>query len=338
MCSSPAKAAVVMSPLPSQEQHVPHWTDIDWDPSIANRLINDLRLRYLDYGSGPALVLLHGMAASWQWWLENLPALAQHHRVIAVDLPGFGQSEPLPAPAEMATHARAVLDLLAQLDIESATVSGHSMGGLVALEVFIADPRRVRNLILVDSGGVPMPERRLAVVLVVLRICAAILRRRFIRRALATKPWVRRLALRAAFRDPRAMSPELAAETMPLFGGPGFVDAVAAAGRAVHATVPEAITCPVLLVWGERDAIAPPWCAQEMHDRLPDSELVVFAGAGHTPMIEFPDQFNDLALRFMAARNGDYSGCDAAPRTDCPSQVHNVSSATSFGLAGGILG
>jgi pimeloyl-ACP methyl ester carboxylesterase len=338
MCSSLAKAAVVMSPLPSQEQPVPHWTDIDWDPSIANRLINNLRLRYLDYGSGPALVLLHGMAASWQWWLENIPALAQHHRVIAVDLPGFGQSEPLPAPAEMATHARAVLDLLAQLDIESATVSGHSMGGLVALEVFIADPRRVRNLILVDSGGVPMPERRLAVVLVVLRICAAILRRRFIRRALATKPWVRRLALRAAFRDPRAMSPELAAETMPLFGGPGFVDAVAAAGRAVHATVPEAITCPVLLVWGERDAIAPPWCAQEMHDRLPDSELVVFAGAGHTPMIEFPDQFNDLALRFMAARNGDYSGCDAAPRTDCPSQVHNVSSATSFGLAGGILG
>jgi len=51
-----------MSPLPSQEQHVPHWTDIDWDPSIANRLTNDLRVRYLDYGSGPALVLLHGMA------------------------------------------------------------------------------------------------------------------------------------------------------------------------------------------------------------------------------------------------------------------------------------
>jgi pimeloyl-ACP methyl ester carboxylesterase len=297
MCSSPPKAAVVTSSLGGQGAHVPQWIDIDWGPSISNRLINELRLRYLDYGSGPALVLLHDMAASWQWWLENIPTLAQHHRIIAIDLPGFGQSEPLPAPAEMATHARTVLGLLAQLDIESATVSGHSMGGLVAMEMFVADPRRVRNLILVDSGGVPMPERRLAVVLVLLRICAAILRRRFIRRALATKPWVRRLALRAAFSDPRAMSPELAAKTMPLFGGPGFVDAVAAAGRAVHATVPEAITCPVLLAWGERDAIAPPWCAQQMHDRLPDSELVVFAGAGHTPMIEFPDQFNDLAVQ-----------------------------------------
>jgi pimeloyl-ACP methyl ester carboxylesterase len=306
--SASTKAAVVTSPLRSQDAQVPQWTDIDWGPSITNRLINDLRLRYLDCGSGPALVLLHGMAASWQWWLENIPALAQHHRVIAVDLPGFGQSEPLPAPAEMATHARTVLDLLAQLDIESATVSGHSMGGLVAIEMFIADPRRVRNLILVDSGGVPMSERRLAVVLVLLRICAGILRRRFIRRAMATKPWVRRPALRAAFNDPRVMSPELAAKTMPSFGGPGFVDAVAAAGRAVRATVPEAITCPVLLMWGERDVIAPAWCAQQMHDRLPDSELVVIAGAGHTPMIEFPDQFNDLALRFMAARNGDYSG------------------------------
>ncbi len=292
------------SSLPSQEAHVPHWTDIDWTPSIANRLINDLQVRYLDHGSGPAVVLLHGMSASWQWWLENIPTLAQHHRIIAVDLPGFGQSEPLAAPAEMAALARTVLDLLTQLGIESAAVSGHSMGGLVAIEMFVADPRRVRNLILVDAGGVPMSERRLAVILIGLRICTGILRQRFVRRALATRPWVRRLALRAAFRDPRAMSPELAAQTMPLFGGPGSVDAVAAAGRAVNATVPESITCPVLLVWGEHDAIVPPRCAHRMHDRLPDSELAVFANAGHSPMVEFPDQFNDLTLWFLAARNG----------------------------------
>jgi pimeloyl-ACP methyl ester carboxylesterase len=286
-------------------EHVPHWTDIDWVPSVATLQINEVKVNYLDYGTGPALVLLHGMAASWQWWLENIPALAQRHRVIAVDLPGFGHSEPLPAPAEMATHARTVLDLLTQLGIESATVSGHSMGGLVAIEMFGADPRRVRDLILVDSGGVPMSGRRLAVILVGLRICVGVLQRRFIRRALATKPWVRRLALRAAFRDPGAMSPELAAETMPVFGGPGSVPAVAAAGRAVNATVPESITCPVLLVWGEHDAIVSPRSAHQMHDKLPNCELAVFGDAGHSPMIEFPDQFNDLALKFIAARSGD---------------------------------
>ncbi|MCV7412525.1 alpha/beta fold hydrolase [Mycobacterium florentinum] len=284
---------------------VPHWTDIDWAPSIAYRVINGLRVQYLDYGMGPAVVLLHGMASSWQWWLENIPALAQQHRVIAVDLPGFGQSDPLPAPAEMATHARTVLDLLTELGIESATVTGHSMGGLVAIEMFKADPRRTSRLILVDSGGVPMSERRLAVILVVLRLCSAILRRRFVRHALATRMWVRRIALRAALRDPRVMSAQLAAMTMPTFGGPGSVDAIPAAARSVHATVPESITCPVLLVWGEHDVVVSPKSAYQMHDKLPDCELAVFSDSGHCPMVEFPDRFNDLALNFLAARAGD---------------------------------
>jgi pimeloyl-ACP methyl ester carboxylesterase len=302
----------VTSALPSREAYLPHWTEIDWAPAIGDRWIDNRRIRYLDYGAGPAVVLLHGMAASWHWWLENIPALAQQHRVIAVDLPGFGQSDPLPAPAEMGTHARVVLDLLTELGIESATVSGHSMGGLVAIGMFTTQPQRVRSLILVDAGGVPMSERRLAVILVGLRICVGILRRRFVRRALATKPWVRRLALRGAFRDPDVMSPELAALTMPLFGGPGSVDAVAAAGRAVNGTVPESITCPVLLVWGEHDAIVPPSCAHQMHDRLPDCELAVFTGSGHSPMIEFPNRFNALALSFINSLNDTQENCARA--------------------------
>ncbi|BDB44056.1 MULTISPECIES: alpha/beta fold hydrolase [Mycobacterium] len=299
------------APLSSAAGRVPHWTDIDWVPAVATLRINELQVNYLDHGTGPALVLLHGMAASWQWWLENIPALAQHHRVIAVDLPGFGRSDPLTGPAEMATHARTVLDLLDHLDIQSATVSGHSMGGLVATAMFAAAPERVRSLILVDAGGVPMSQRRLAVVLVALRICTSVLRSGLVRRALTTKSWARRLALATAFRDPRVMSPHLAAQTMPHFGGPGCVDAIAAAGRAVNSTAPESITCPVLLVWGEHDAIVPPRCAHDMHERLPDSELAVFAGAGHSPMVEFPDQFNDLALRFIASRHGGQNRLEA---------------------------
>lgn len=273
---------------------------MDWARFTADRSVNGLRVRYLDCGSGPALVLLHGMAASWQWWLENIPTLAQRSRVIAVDMPGFGHSDPLPAPAEMSTHARTVIGLLDQLDVESATVAGHSMGGLVALEMAAAEPERVRNLILVDAGGVPMTRRRLAVILVVLRIFAAVLGRRFVRRALVSKPWARRLVLRSGFRDPGVLSARLAAEIMPVFGGPGFVQAVAAAGRAVRAAVPEAITCPVLLIWGEHDVMAPLRCAQDMVRRLAHSELIVIAGAGHTPMIEFPKQFNDAVLTFTA--------------------------------------
>jgi pimeloyl-ACP methyl ester carboxylesterase len=294
----------VTAPLPSAATSTPHWTSIDWRPFVKNLLVNNRRIRYLDYGAGGPLVLLHGMAASWQWWLENIPTLAMRHRIIAVDLPGFGHSEPLPPPAEMTTHACTVIDLLRHLDVRAATIVGHSMGGLVALDMALADRELVRDLVLVGAGGVPMTERRLGITLVVLRIFSVILGLRFVRRALATKPWLRRVVLRGGFRDPSVLSPELAAEIMPLFSGPGFVDAVAAAGRAVRATAPESIACPVLLVWGEHDAMAPLRCAQDMQDRIPDSKLVVVAGAGHCPMIEYPDRFNEAILAFTAARRG----------------------------------
>lgn len=275
-----------------------HWTRTDWEPFVKDTHVAGRRLRYLDYGSGPVLVLLHGMASSWQWWLENIPELAREHRVIAVDLAGCGLSEPLPPPADMSSHADTVLGLLAELDIETATVAGHSMGGLVAIGMAAADPRVVRRIVLVGSGGVPMTDRRLAAILLLLRGAAAVLGRGWVRRLLAEKASVRRFALRGAFRDPDSLSQELAAQTMPAFGGPGFVDSVAAAGRAVRETRPETITCPVLLVWGEHDVMAPLHCAVDMHARLNDSRLVVISGVGHSPMVESPDEFNQAVLGF----------------------------------------
>ncbi|MUL65970.1 hypothetical protein BOO86_15950 [Mycobacterium sp. CBMA 234] len=288
-------------PLPQEDSPLPHWTKIEWRPFVHDAVIDGRHLRFVDCGSGPALVLLHGMGASWQWWLENLPALARQHRVIALDLPGFGKSDPLPKPAEITTHASTVTTLLSQLDVRSATITGHSMGGLVALAMAKADPHLVHNLVLVGAGGVPMTERRLQIILGLLRVFSAGLRLNFIRRALAKERWLRQLALRPAFHDPAVLSPELAEVTMPLLNAPGFVDAVAASGRAVRESVPEEITCPVLLLWGEYDRMAPVHCAEDMHRRLADSELVIIPGSGHTPAVERPEQFNDAVLKFTAA-------------------------------------
>jgi pimeloyl-ACP methyl ester carboxylesterase len=279
---------------------VPHWTAIDWNPFVGDRTVEGTRIRFVDYGSGPPLVLLHGLGNSWQWWVENLPALGERHRVIAVDLPGFGHSDPLPAPAEMSTHARVICGLLRQLEVHSATVLGHSMGGLVALNMATADRQLVQKLVLVGAGGVPMTERRLSIVLVLLRLCYAVLRLRFVRHLLATKPWALRLLLRGAVHNPRAISPELATFTAPSLNAPGFIGAVAASGRAVRASVPEAITCPVLLLWGEHDRLAPLPSAEDMHARLPDSRLVVVEGVGHIVQWEAPQRFNDAVLSFTA--------------------------------------
>lgn len=287
----------------SEDGAAPHWTAVDWYPVTHDALVDGRRIRYVDYGSGPALVLLHGMGASWQWWLENIPTLGRRHRIVAVDIPGFGNSEPLPAPAELTTHASAIARLLGQLGIGSATVAGHSMGGLIALTMADVEPDLVANLVLVDAGGVPMTERRLRTVLTMLRVFSLALRSRLLRRALATKRGLRRLVLRPAFRDPDDLSDELAAVTMPLLNAPGFVDAVAASGRGVRNSAPERIACPVLLLWGEHDPLAPLHCAVDMHARLRDSELVVISGAGHTPAIERPREVNDAILGFLQAHS-----------------------------------
>lgn len=290
------------SALPEDEGNaaVPHWTTIDWSPFLGDCAVDGRRVHFLDYGSGPVLILLHGMAASWKWWLENLPTLGNYHRVIAVDLPGFGDSDELPLPAEMSSHAHTVLALMDSLGVNTATVAGHSMGGLIALELALAEPNRVRQLILIDAGGAPMSEQRLSVVLVALRAFCAILRPAFVREALVRHPWARRIVLAGGFRDPRVVTRELAAQIMPDFNAPGFLNAVAAAGRAVRAMAPESISCPVLLVWGERDLIAPLRGAQDLCNRLADARLVALRGVGHTPQIECPTVFHEAVLAFTA--------------------------------------
>ena len=71
------------------------WTEVDWPEHVHDVSVLGSTTRYVDYGEGPPLLLIHGMAGSWQSWLANIPALGRHHRVITVDLPGFGGSEPL---------------------------------------------------------------------------------------------------------------------------------------------------------------------------------------------------------------------------------------------------
>src|ERR1700745_1380408 len=71
------------------------WQSIDWSAHTRDAIIRGRRIRYAEIGSGPAVVLIHGQGGSWQWWLRVMPPLAAHGRMIAVDLAGFGASEPI---------------------------------------------------------------------------------------------------------------------------------------------------------------------------------------------------------------------------------------------------
>src|SRR5581483_11691518 len=250
--------------------NVPHWTSRNWAEDVRVLVRGDVNVRYLDYGTGPTLVLLHGMGCCWQWWLECIPTLALTNRVIAIDTPGFGDSSRLPGPVFMRDYAKVVADVLADAGAPGGTLVGHSMGGLIAIEVAQRYPELVDDLVLMDSGGVPMSERRLEIVLAALRGARLAFSNPVTIRLLVASRLARRIFLRGAMRDPDAMSDELAAVVVPKLGAPGFPEAITSSAIAVRDCEPEAIEQPTLLIWGECDMFAPLQTAQDMVARLPN--------------------------------------------------------------------
>lgn len=112
----------------------PGWRGRDWSACERDALVARRRLHYLDAGTGDqTFVLVHGMGGRWQHWLETIPLLAENGRVLALDLPGFGRSEPSAATVSLDGFADAAAELIRGLGIERVVLVGHSMGGPIAL-------------------------------------------------------------------------------------------------------------------------------------------------------------------------------------------------------------
>jgi pimeloyl-ACP methyl ester carboxylesterase len=271
---------------------------MDWSAVVRDARLAGRRVRYADHGNGPALVLIHGLGGSWQTWLNNIPALGLRHRVIAIDLPGFGGSDVLPPPAEMRGHAETVAALLDELGIASATVVAHSMGGIVALSLIAARPELVDGLVLANAGGIPLTPLRLALIVGGFRLFDRFLNRPAVMHAVAVRPRLRRLAFAGFIFDHETLRGPFAAEVVPAMSAPGFLGAVVAAGKVAAAVDPSTVRCPVLLLWGRHDRILPLEHARELARVLPDARLVVIERAGHCPMFEAPEEFNGAVLEF----------------------------------------
>ena len=284
------------SPGPDHDQH---WQSIDWSGHVRDATIRGRRIRYTDIGSGPGVILIHGQGGCWQWWLRVMPQMATQARIIALDLAGFGESEPIAGSEDvMHEHVATVVDLLDHLGLAKAIIVGHSMGGLVSLRVACDYPERVSGLVLADAGGANLSPGRLQGILAVLRLFHAVFSIPVVPRVVARTRWLRAVMFSTGVHHWRTFSVHLAMEILPRMAAPGFMQSLKAAAIAVNQVRPEDVMSPSLVVWGTRDRILPVSTGHSLASQIPDARLVLLDAVGHCPMVEASGQFAELLADF----------------------------------------
>ena len=258
-------------------------------------------------GSGPALLLLHGIGDSSASWVPLMRPLAEHYTVIAPDLLGHGESGKPRADYSVAAYANGMRDLLDVLGFDQATVVGHSLGGGVAAQLTYQHPTRVQRLVLVSSGGVShevSPFLRLASTPIA-DVLLPLLKLPPIRLGAMAGIEVLRRSGTDIGRDAEELSRVL--DALPDVANRGAFSRTLRSvvdwrGQVVtmldRSYLAEAM--PVLLIWGAHDAIIPVAHAQIAHEMMPGSKLEVFADAGHFPHHQDPDRFLELLNTFIA--------------------------------------
>jgi len=264
------------------------------------------RVAYRCAGSGPAIVLVHGITSTSATWERVMPYLATKFTVIAPDLIGHGESAKPRGDYSLGAYASGVRDLMVTLGHESATFVGHSLGGGIAMQLAYQFPERCERLVLVDSGGL---GRELSLLLraatlplseVVLPLLASTrvldagrsISRLFGRLGLHAGTDMAELARgHASLADPEARAAFV--HTLRTIVDP-FGQRVDASDRLYLAE-----NIPFMLVWGERDPIIPVEHGISTHELVPSSRLELFEGAGHFPHLDEPQRFLDVLLDFI---------------------------------------
>ena len=264
------------------------------------------RLAYRRAGTGPVLVLIHGITSDSRTWRRVMPYLARRFTVIAPDLLGHGGSDKPRGDYSLGAHASSVRDLLVALGHDRASFVGHSLGGGIAMQLSYQFPERCERLALVDSGGLGRDVSLLlrAAALpgseLVLPLLAA---SRMLDAGRLAGGLLGRLGLRAG-----TDIEEIARGHATLADGEAraaFVQTlrsvVEPGGQRVNAANRLYLTqrLPVLLIWGQHDTLIPVAHAHETHTLLPASRLEVFSDSGHFPQLDEPERFIDVLGEFI---------------------------------------
>ncbi len=273
---------------------------------LCELVLHGHRVAYRHAGSGPVLVLIHGITSDSSTWRRVMPYLARRFTVIAPDLIGHGASAKPKGDYSLGAHASTVRDLLVALGHESATFVGHSLGGGIAMQLSYQFPERCQRLVLVDSGGLgrnvslllraaTLPGSELVLPLLVAT--------RLLDAGRLAGNMLARLGLRAGTDIEEIARGHASLSDREARGA--FINTLRAVvepgGQRVNASnrLYLARHLPLMLVWGEQDSLIPVAHATATHEQVADSRLEIFAESGHFPQLDEPERFLHVLEDFI---------------------------------------
>jgi pimeloyl-ACP methyl ester carboxylesterase len=250
-------------------------------------------------GAGDPVVFLHGFPTSGHLWSDVVPLVPAGHRVVVLDLLGYGRSDrPLARPVDIRAHAERVVEVLNELRIQRACVVGHGIGGGIAQSLAIRHAARVSSLCLIDSVAFdrwPTIEGRLA--------RATLPLTRFLPPGLLVA--ILRRDLRRGYGDSGRAARSLDLYLRPFTGSDGR-DALVAHIRALTTaetrelgTQLARIAAPTAIVWGQQDRVIPLWVGRQLQQAIPGASLDVVPGARHFVPEEAPRPVADAIARLV---------------------------------------
>ncbi len=280
----------------------PEWLGIEWRRHLRRIEIDGANVSYCEIGEGPPIVFVHGLGGCWENWLENIPHFACSHRVVALDLPGFGDSPMPPWDTTIPNYGKLVDEFCRRLNLHQCVLVGNSMGGFITAEAAIAQPDWVERLVLVSAAGISSAYVRREPAEAVARVLAAMGPASTRLRGIALRRWRLRYALyKNVFYAPQDLRPELLWEfSNGASQAPALMSALTGLLGYDHVDRLEQVGVPTLIVWGRNDRVIPAADALEFERHVSGSRLVVFGRCGHVPMAERPVRFNRLLDGFVA--------------------------------------
>jgi pimeloyl-ACP methyl ester carboxylesterase len=256
-------------------------------------------LHHVRCGEGPPLVLLHGLGSHAGVWDPVLPRLAEHHDVLAIDMPGFGRSAPRGRVYDPPALATAVAETMDLLGVETAHAAGNSLGGRVALELALLD--RAGSVVAISPSGAARGWEQI--------YARTLLRtaRKLARELDPLGRWLcgtsigRRVLFSVTMADPDAVEPEWGREAVHHFAwSPGFPAVLTSTSTGQVTDRFVGIDVPVRIAWGTRDMLLLPRQAERFVQAIPHAELEMLDGLGHTPMSDDPDRVAEVILDVTA--------------------------------------